>query len=107
MSKECKRFKTHERRISQRVQAIKSKEEELTHKLADYQQRLELASGLTVDEAREQMMDHLAGEVRARGAALIRAERAKVKEESDREAKKLIAQAIQRCAVEEAVQVTT
>ncbi len=52
-------------------------------------------------------MEHLAGEVRARSAALVRAERARAKEESEREAKKIIAMAIQRCVVEEAVQVTT
>jgi len=53
------------------------------------------------------MMEHLATEVRGRAAAMIRAERAKAKEESDRVGRKIIAQAIQRCAVEEAVQVTT
>ena len=34
------------------------------------------------------------------------AQRARAKEESDREAKKIIAMAIQRCVVDEAVQVT-
>ena len=60
-----------------------------------------------MDEAREQMLEQLSVEVRGRAAAMIRAERAKAKEESEREAKKIIAQAIQRCVVEEAVQVTT
>ena len=104
---EVKRFKQQENRVQQRENAAKVKESELTQKINEYQERLEVVGGMGVDEAREQMMEHLAGEVRARSAALVRAERARAKEESEREAKKIIAMAIQRCVVDEAVQVTT
>lgn len=97
------RLKNQERRLGQREQTLKEEAEELDQLRAEYQQRLELASGLPADEAREQMMEQLASEVRGRAAAMIRSERTKAKEESDREAKKIIAQAIQRCAVEETV----
>ncbi|MYA22425.1 MAG: ribonuclease Y, partial [Gemmatimonadetes bacterium] len=101
------RLKNQEQRIGQRERILKEEEEELGQMCTDYQQRLELASGLPADEAREQMMEHLAGEVRGRAAAMIRSERTRAKEESDREAKKIIAQAIQRCAVEETVHLVT
>ena len=104
---EVKRFKQKENRIQQRENAAKAKESELIQKMGEYQERLEVVGGLGVDEAREQMMEHLAAEVRARSAALVRTERVRAKEESEREAKKIIAMAIQRCAVDEAVQVTT
>ena len=107
LGKEGAQLQNQERRIGQRERNIKAKEGELEQTIADYQQRLEIVGGLTLEEAREQMLEHLATEVRGRAAAIIRAERAKAKEESEREAKKIIAQAIQRCAVEEAVQVTT
>ena len=107
LGKEWNRFKNQEKRIGQRELNIKSKEGELEGKIGEYRQRLELASSLTIEEAREQMLEQLAIEVRGRAAAMIRAERAKAKEESEREAKKIIAQAIQRCVVEEAIQVTT
>ena len=107
LSKEGAQLQNQERRIGQRERNIKAREGELEQTIADYQQRLEIVGGLTLEEAREQMLEHLATEVRGRAAAIIRAERAKAKEESEREAKKIIAQAIQRCAVEEAVQVTT
>ena len=96
LGKEGAQLQNQERRIGQRERNIKAKEGELEQTIADYQQRLELAAGLTLDEAREQMMEHLATEVRGRAAAMIRTERSKAKEESDREAKKIIAQAIQR-----------
>ncbi len=107
LDKDQRRFKQQESRIQQREKAAKDKESELGQKLNEYRERLELVGNLSVDEAREQMMEHLAGEVRARSAAMVRAERARAKDESEREAKKIIAMAIQRCAVEEAVQVTT
>ncbi len=107
LNKEVKRFKQLENRIQHRESAVKVKEREVAQKIGEYQERLEVVGGLDVDQAREQMMEHLAGEVRARSAALVRAERARAKEESEREAKKIIAMAIQRCAVDEAVQVTT
>ena len=106
-SRAWNRLKNQERRIGQRERTLKEEEEELGQMRAEYQQRLELASGLPADEAREQMMEHLASEVRGRAAAMIRSERSKAKEESDREAKKIIAQAIQRCAVEETVHLVT
>lgn len=107
LEKDQQRFRQQESRVVQREKAAKSREDELAQKIGEYQERLEVIGGLSVDEAREHMMEHLAGEVRARSAALVRAERARAKEESEREAKKIIAMAIQRCVVEEAVQVTT
>ncbi len=107
LEKDQQRFRQQESRVEQREKSAKSREDELAQKIGEYQERLEVIGGLSVDEAREHMMEHLAGEVRARSAALVRAERARAKEESEREAKKIIAMAIQRCVVEEAVQVTT
>ncbi len=106
-SKEWSRFKGQEKRLQQRQRSIQAAEEDLKKKMEDYVQRLELVANLTQDEARDRLLEHLYGEVRARGAALVRAERIRAREESEREAKKIIAQAIQRCAVDEVMQVST
>jgi ribonucrease Y len=107
LRKEWVRFKNKERRLRGREKMIQDREDELNQALESYHQRLELVSNMTADEAREQLMEHLADEVRARMAAMIRAERTRAKDEIDREAQKIIAQSIQRCAVEEVVQMTT
>ncbi len=107
LNKESTHLKNQENRLSQRQQAIQAEEEELGKKVDDYAQRLELVANMTQDEARQQLLEHLSGEVRARGAALVRSERIRAKEESEREAKKIIAMAIQRCAVDEVMQVST
>jgi ribonuclease Y len=99
--------RTQERRMRTREKAIQDREDELGQLVEGYRQRLELTANMTADEAREQLMLHVSDEVQARMAAMIRAERIRAREEADREAQKVIAQAIQRCAVEEVVQMTT
>jgi ribonuclease Y len=107
LQKEWARLRTQEKRLALQEGTNKETEAELQRTLEGYRHKLEMTANLTAEEAREQLLEHLAGEVRARSAALIRAEQARVREESEREAKKIIAQAIQRCAVDEAVQVST
>lgn len=105
--KEWNRLQNQERRLKGLERGLQEKEQTLGESVAEYQQRLELTSNLSAEEAREQLMEHVSGEVQARMAAMIRAERNTAREEAEREAQKIIAQAIQRCAVEEVVQMTT
>jgi ribonuclease Y len=107
LRKENGRLKNLEKRLGSREKGIRKSEEKYQELLQSYQERLEDLASLTVDEAREQLMEHLAGEVRARSASMIRAERIRAREESEREARKIIAQVIQRCSVDEVVQVST
>ena len=105
--KEWSRFKNQERRLNTRERTVRSTEVEIESLQREYREKLELAANLTEDEAKEQLLEHLSGKVRARAAAMIRAERTRAREEADREARKIVAQAIQRCAVEEAEQAAT
>ncbi len=107
LQKESSRLNNRESRFANRERAVNQKEEELKQSIDEYRERLELVSNLTSDEAKEQLIEHVSGEVRARSAAMIRSERTRANEEADREAKKIIAQAIQRCAVDETVQLST
>ena len=104
---ENNRAKQKESGLVQREKKLLRRDEEVSTKINEYGQKLELLSGLSSEEAREFLIDKVSEDVKARSAAIIRAERVRVKEESEREGKKIIAMAIQRCAVDEAVQVTT
>ncbi|MBU10325.1 MAG: ribonuclease Y [Gemmatimonadetes bacterium] len=107
IQKEWSRLKNQERRLSSRERAIRDTELELEKVKTELREKLELVANLTEEEAKEQLLEHLAGDVRGRAAAMIRAERTRAKEEADREARQIVAQAIQRCAVEEAEQSAT
>ena len=107
LRKEWGRLKGQEKRIEGRERANVEAEKRLQNSVNSYQDKLELVANMTSDEAKEQLLEHVAGDVRARSAALIRSERTRVKEESEREARKIISLAVQRCAVEEAVRVSS
>ena len=107
LQKQWGQLKQREKQLSFRDEESRRSEQDLKGTMEKFRQQLEMVANMTADQAREQLLEHLAGEVRARSAAMIRAERIRAKEESEREAKKIIALAIQRCAVEEAVRVST
>ena len=107
IGKEWTRLKNQERRLGGREKALSESESEVQKARESYLEKLEITATLTAEEAREQLLEHLAGQVKARSAALIRAERTRAREESEREARKIVAQAIQRCAVDEAEQIST
>jgi len=102
VSKDLIRIKSQEGRLVARERSAQGVEAELAAAKEQYREKLELAASLTADEAKEHLFEQLAQETKARYAAIIRMERTRAQEESDREAKKIIAQAINRCAVEEA-----
>lgn len=105
--KEWTRLKNQEKRLGARENSLRDAELEVHQARDSYREKLELTATLTAEEAREQLFAHLSGQVKARSAAMIRAERTRAREEADREARKIVAQAIQRCAVEEAEHVST
>ena len=96
------RLKNQESRLAARERASNEAETALAAAKEQYREKLELAASLTAEEAKEHLFELLASEAKARYAAIIRMERTRAQEEADREAKKIIAQAINRCAVEEA-----
>lgn len=95
-------LKNQELRLASRERASNEAEAALAASKEQYREKLELAASLTAEEAKEHLFELLASETKARYAAIIRMERTRAQEEADREAKKIIAQAINRCAVEEA-----
>jgi len=107
LRKEAAHLKNLEHAFGSREKALGETEAELARFKDTYRQRLELTANLTAEEAKDQLLGQLSADVKARSAALIRAERTKTREECEREARKIIAQAIQRCAVDEAEQAST
>ena len=100
--KDLSRLKNQEGRLVSRERSTREAETELNNAKEEYREKLELAATLTTEEAKALLFEQLATETKARYATIIRMERMRAQEEADREAKKIIVQAIQRCAVEEA-----
>jgi len=117
----------HERRLVQKeenldkkIDSFERKEEKLAHKearLASTQEKvdalyqkqlaeLERLSGLTSEEAKQELLDSLADEVKHESAMLIKDLEQQAKDEADKKAREIISLAIQRCAADHVAETT-
>jgi len=115
-----KRLIQKEENLEKRASAYESKEKELERKYTENEaQRQELEnlynkqmeelqriSGLTVEEAKKQILDTLEEEVTNEKANLLRELDAKAKEDADKNARELIGYAIQKCAADHTSETT-
>ena len=99
--------------LDERARVLKAREREVSERLADLDRaraeahaRLQTLAGITAAEAKAQLIEELQDEARAEAANRLREIREEAQRTADREAKKLVAMAIQRMAAEEAAQLT-
>ena len=120
-------IQTQERRLIQkeenlekRVTACEGKEKELERKYAENEQKkqeleelhvteleeLQRISGLTTEQAKQQLLNNLNKEITGEKAAMIRELETKAKEESIKNAREIISFAIQKCAADHTSETT-
>ncbi len=120
-------IQTQERRLIQkeenlekRVTACEGKERELERKYAENEQKkqeleeicnkqseeLQRISGLTEEQAKQQLLSNLDKEITQEKAAIIRDQEAKAKEEATKNAREIISFAIQKCAADHTSETT-
>lgn len=95
-----------ERLVVERDKTAANKEKELLQLINDEKEKLQKLSGLTVDEAKKQLFSRLEGEVKREAANTIKKIEEEAKEKADKEARKIIGLAIQRCAADHTVETT-
>ncbi len=81
----------------QEVNQMKVQLEELVQKQA---QELERISGMTTDEARELLLETVREEIKHETALMLKEAEARAREEAERKAREIVAQAIQKCALD-------
>jgi ribonuclease Y len=122
-----KALETREQSIDRKVDLLGKKEREqtllrkdldekqrtLTGRLREVEQliaeenvRLEKVSGLSRDEAKRILMENMVRDARTEAAQMVKEIRDRARDESKKEAQKLIVQAIQRCAADHSVETT-
>ena len=99
--------------IDKREQSLKDREENLAEKQAKVdklsEQRvneLERISGLTSEQAKEQLLNTVEEEIKIETAKVIKEGEARIKEESDKKARDIIVNAIQKCATDQVSEAT-
>jgi ribonuclease Y len=95
-----------ERALGGRGKALAAREEALTAGEQDARARLERIAGLTAQEAKQELLRGLEDEARNEAAALARDLKEQARKGADKEAKKILALAIQRLAAESTAETT-
>ncbi len=86
--------------IGRREKAVGEQSEELERLLSEERRRLEQLAGMSREEAKAELINRLGEEARAEASNRIREIRENARRNADREAKKIVALAVQRIAAE-------
>ena len=90
--------------VKQREGRLKERERELEQVLVEQRAGLERISGMNVEHAREMLLETIRSELHQTATAIGRDIVEQAKERSEREARKIIALAIERCSTDQTVQ---
>ncbi|HXE58603.1 MAG TPA: ribonuclease Y [Gemmatimonadales bacterium] len=92
--------------LERREREVREREGELERQAREEQQRLERIAGLTAEEARRDLMQRVEDEARGQAAALVREIKEQAKRNAERDARRIVALAIQRIAAEHTAETT-
>jgi ribonuclease Y len=102
-----------EKEIESRIGHLRSKEKGIVDKekhlealFQEERERLQRVSGMTVDEAKRILLKRLENEVKQESAYMVKRLEEEAKEKADKEARKIIGLAIQKCAADHTVETT-
>jgi len=92
--------------ISAKEAALAKQQEEVAKLNEQRVQELERISGLTSEQAKEQLLKSVEDEVRHEAAVMVKELETRAKEEADKKAKEYVVNAIQRCAADHVAEAT-
>jgi ribonuclease Y len=90
--------------LERQIEVVDKKKEELEKAHKSQVEQLEVVSGLSADEAKQQLMEALRDEARTEAMSLIQETIEEAKLTANKEAKKIVVQTIQRVATEHTVE---
>ena len=95
------------RQLAGREQAIKAKEDELGRLIADEKEHLKQVAGLGTEQAKEMLLNRIQEDCRSEAGMILKRLEDETKKEAQAISRKLLVQAMQRCAAEYTVESTT
>lgn len=90
--------------LERQLSVLDNKEKELEHAQRQAQEQLETVSGLSAEEAKEQLIESLKDEAKTNAMSYINDIMEEAKMTANKEAKKIVVQSIQRVATETAIE---
>ena len=99
-------FEGKEKELEKKFAENEAKKKELEEAVVKELEELQRISGLTIEEAKAQLLSDLDKEISNEKAAIIRDYEAKTKEESNKKAQEIVSFAIQKCAADHTSETT-
>jgi ribonuclease Y len=106
LDKKMDNLETREESLNQKYKEAERLEAEAQALHDKQEQELERVSNLTLEEARNQLMDRIRKDAYHDAAVMVREIEGKAKEEGDKKARNLISLAIQKCAADHVAETT-
>ena len=106
LEKRASMFENKEKELEKKFTENETKKQELEDLYNREMEELQRISGLTIDEAKKQILNILEEEVTAEKANIIRDLEIKAKDEADKNAREIIGYAIQKCAADHTSETT-
>jgi len=92
--------------LGQRAKLLDEREQELERSAGDVQRRLEQLAGLSAEDAKRELVHSIEEEARADAGNRVREIRETAKRNAEREARRIVALAVQRIAAEQTAEIT-
>lgn len=106
LDRKMESFERKEEKLAVKEQRLNQTQEKAEALYNKQLEELERISGLTSEEAKKELLDSLADEVKHESAMLIKDMEQQTKDEADRKAREIISLAIQRCAADHVAETT-
>ena len=106
LDRKIESFERKEEKLARKEQSLTAAQERAEQLCAKQQAELERLSGLTCEEAKQELLQSLEDEVKHESAMLIKDLEQQAKDEAEKKAREIISLAIQRCAADHVAETT-
>jgi len=106
LDRKIEKAQEKEEQVKKKAEKLDAQQVEVTEALANQHKELERIAGMTKEEAKQSLIVSIEQEARFESAKMIRDIELKAKTEADKKAKDILAQAVQRCAVDHVAETT-
>ncbi len=106
LDRKVESYEKKEEQMSKKMEELERQKEEINQLQQKRLQELERISGLTLEEAKSYILASVENEVKHEATVMIKEMESKAKLEADRRSREIVANAIQKCAVDHVAETT-
>ncbi len=106
LDRKVESYEKKEEQMSQKLEELEKQKEDVKQLQQKQLQELERISGLTLEEAKNYILESVQNEVKHEATIMIKEMESKAKLEADRRSREIVANAIQKCAVDHVAETT-